>query len=165
MDRRSADRPISETGETIKIPVREEEVTVEKHPVVYEEVEVGTRRTQETESVDATVRREELRIDDENNVLQSADTRARTSGSWASAMPSYRKRWQQQYGTQGGRWEDVEPSYEYGYGLREQPQYRGRSWSEIEPEVQRDWTRTHPDTPWDRARQGIRDTWENVTDR
>jgi len=177
IERRPSDRPISEKGETIEVPVMEEDVTVEKRPVVYEEVEVGTRAIQETESVDATVRREELRIEDKNNVLEesgrttasSSLTRTTASTStnagWPAVKSGYRSRWQQRYGNQGGRWEDVEPAYQYGYGLREQPQYRGRSWSDIEPDVQRDWTRTHPTTPWERARLGIRDAWDNATDR
>jgi uncharacterized protein (TIGR02271 family) len=200
VDRRPSDRPISDAGETIEVPVSEEEVTVEKRSVVYEEVEVGKRAVQDTEQVDATVRREELKVDDQNNLLRGnagADVASRsatttgsapmgtprtgasvtgdpttglgssgtpTTGAWASAMPGYRTRWQQQYGTSGQRWEDVEPSYEYGYGLRSQDRYRGRSWSDIEPDVQRDWTANHPDTPWDRARQGIRDAWERATD-
>ncbi len=163
VDRRPAERPISEQGETITVPVSEEEVTVEKRAVVYEEVEVGKRAVQETESVDATVRREEVRIEDQGNVLEG--TGARSASGWGSAMPGYRSRWQQQYGSQGGRWEDVEPSYEYGYGLRNQAQYRGKPWSDIEPDVQRDWARTHPNTPWDRASQGIRDAWEDTTNR
>jgi uncharacterized protein (TIGR02271 family) len=163
VDRRPSDRPISDQNETITVPVSEEEVTVEKRAVVYEEVEVGKRSVQETEAVDATVRREEVRVEDKGNVL--AGTSARSTSNWASAMPGYRSRWQQQYGSQGGRWEDVEASYEYGYGLRDQAQYRGKRWSDIEPDVQRDWTRTHPNTPWDRASQGIRDAWEDITDR
>ncbi|MBV9358728.1 MAG: PRC and DUF2382 domain-containing protein [Chloroflexi bacterium] len=178
-DRRPADRPIAEHGETIEVPVMEEEVTVEKRPVVYEEVEVGKRAEQQTESVDATVRREELRVEDQGNVLGGAGPKtgasipgdrsttpatSSTSG-WAAAMPGYRSRWQQQYGSGGSRWEDVEPSYEYGYGLRDQARYRGKRWSDIEPDVQRDWGRTHPETPWDRARQGIRDAWENAANR
>ncbi len=163
VERRPSERAISDKSETIEIPVTEEEVTVEKRGVVYEEVEVGKRAVQETQSVDATVRREELRVEDQGNVLHG--TGARSTSSWASAMPGYRSRWQQQYGSRGGRWEDVEPAYEYGYGLRDQSKYRGKRWSDIEPDVQRDWTRTHPNTPWDRASQGIRDAWENVTDR
>jgi len=175
VNRRPSDRPMRDRGETIGVPVTEEEVTVEKRAVVYEEVEVGKRAVQETESVDANVRREELRVEDEGNVLAGAGqgtgssapsrTTASTSGTtgWAAARSGYRSRWQERYGSQGGRWEDVEPAYQYGYGLRDQTQYRGKKWADIEPDVQRDWTRSHPNTPWDRASQGIRDAWENAT--
>jgi len=69
VDRRPSDRPIDTTeSETIKVPVREEQVEVEKKPVVYEEVGVGKRATQETQEVSDTVRREELRTDKEGDV-------------------------------------------------------------------------------------------------
>ena len=67
-ERRPADRPIGEgAGETIRVPVREEQVSVEKQPVVTEEVEVSKRPVQETERVSETVRREEARIEGEGD--------------------------------------------------------------------------------------------------
>jgi uncharacterized protein (TIGR02271 family) len=173
VDRRPAERPIGEQGETISVPVREEEVTVEKRPVVYEEVEVGKRAVQETQQVDATLRREELR---EQRTDQPASGRAGEStrateatrasgGGWERVMPTYQQRWQQRAGTAGGRWEEAEPAYRYGYDLRGQGQYRGRNWADIEPDVRRDWERRYPNTPWDRAKEGVRDAWEDVTNR
>jgi stress response protein YsnF len=44
--------------------VTEEEVRVEKKPVVKEEITVGKRRVQETETVRDTVRREEARVEE-----------------------------------------------------------------------------------------------------
>jgi uncharacterized protein (TIGR02271 family) len=69
VDRRPADQPIG-AGETqtIDVPVREERLEVEKQPVVYEEVGVGKRATQETQTVSDTVRREELRMDKEGDI-------------------------------------------------------------------------------------------------
>ena len=32
-------------------------------------------------------------------------------------------------------------------------------WSELEPELRRDWERRHPDRPWDRAAEPIRHAW------
>jgi uncharacterized protein (TIGR02271 family) len=44
VDRRPADRPVGEgAGEAVEAPVREERVSVEKEPVVYEEVDVRKR--------------------------------------------------------------------------------------------------------------------------
>jgi uncharacterized protein (TIGR02271 family) len=54
-------------GEEIRIPVTEEKVRVEKTPVVKEEVTVGKRRVQETERVRDTVRREEVRVEEEGD--------------------------------------------------------------------------------------------------
>ena len=59
---------LARQSETIEVPVREEQVDVEKRPVVYEEVGVGKRTTEETQQVSDTVRREELRMDREGDV-------------------------------------------------------------------------------------------------
>lgn len=66
---RPADQPIdASTNRTIEVPIREERLEVEKQPVVYEEVGVGKRVTQKTQQVSGTVRREELRTDEEGDV-------------------------------------------------------------------------------------------------
>ena len=69
VDRRPADQPIGAgESQTIEVPVREERLEVDKQPVVYEEVGVGKRATQETQQVSDTVRREELRVDREGDI-------------------------------------------------------------------------------------------------
>ena len=55
-------------GEEIRIPVRKEQVTVEKLPVVKEEVTVGKRVVEGTERVGGEVRKEEVRIEREGDV-------------------------------------------------------------------------------------------------
>ncbi len=62
-----SDQPIGE-GETYRIPVREEQVTVEKQPVEREEVSFGKRPVQETQRVTDTVQREEARIEQVGDV-------------------------------------------------------------------------------------------------
>lgn len=172
---RPADRPITdETNQTIEVPVREEQVEVEKRPVVYEEVGIGKQQVTETQRVAETVRREELRVDKEGEVDLAGDASARvgstgattraSTSTWDQAMPGYRQRWQQRYGTGGGRWEQSEPAYRYGWELRNQPAYRGRAWSDVESQAQRDWTTRNPNTPWERVRDSVRDAWDNATD-
>jgi hypothetical protein len=104
------------------------------------------------------VRREEARIEQEGSLnVGGAD--------WEHAMPGYRQSWRQRYGMTGDRWEDAEPGYRYGYEMRSRPEYRGRPWTEVEPEFQRDWTQRNPDKPWDTASGAIRETWEDTTNR
>src|SRR5512135_1864053 len=55
-------------GEEVRIPVSEEQVTVEKRPVVKEEVTVGKRVVQDTERVGGEVRKEEVRVEREGDV-------------------------------------------------------------------------------------------------
>jgi len=55
-------------GEEIRIPVKEERVEVTKQPVVKEEVTVGKRQVHETEQVSGTVRKEEVKVEQEGDV-------------------------------------------------------------------------------------------------
>ena len=55
-------------GEEVRIPVREEQVRVEKTPVVKEEVTVGKRKVQDTEHVGGTVRKEEVKVEQKGDV-------------------------------------------------------------------------------------------------
>jgi len=55
-------------GEEMRIPVREEQVTVDKKNVVKEEVSVGKREVKDTAHVGGTVRKEEARIEQEGTV-------------------------------------------------------------------------------------------------
>ena len=60
--------PTGEPVEEIRIPVSEEQVTVEKRPVVKEEVTVGKRVVQGTERVGGEVRKEVVRVEREGDV-------------------------------------------------------------------------------------------------
>jgi len=65
-------------GEEIRVPVMEEQVTVEKTPVVKEEVTVGKRVVEETERVAGQVRKEEVRVEREGDVdVHSRDSSKR----------------------------------------------------------------------------------------
>lgn len=82
------------------------------------------------------------------------------TGRWEDERLRYRTNWEQRYGSTGGRWEDYEPSYRYGWERANDPRYQGRAWSDVEPEFRRDWETRHPDTPWERAGEAIRDAWD-----
>src|SRR5690349_5471579 len=56
--RRPSDEPIDARSEVVRVPVREDQVSVAKQPVVYEEVNVGKRVLRETQRVSDTVRKE-----------------------------------------------------------------------------------------------------------
>ena len=55
-------------GEEIRVPVRKDQVTVEKRPVVKEEVTVGKRVVESTERVGGEVRKEVVRVEREGDV-------------------------------------------------------------------------------------------------
>jgi stress response protein YsnF len=55
-------------GELLRIPIIEEEVVVHKRPVVVEEITLGKRTVQDTQTVSDTVRGEEARIEPHGDV-------------------------------------------------------------------------------------------------
>ena len=67
VERRPAHGDIGDSEE-IRVPLREEQVQVEKQTVVSEELSVGKRPVQETEQVSGTIRREEARVETEGDV-------------------------------------------------------------------------------------------------
>jgi len=54
-------------SQEIRVPVREEEIRVEKTPVVKEEVRVTKRQVQDTERVSENLRKEEIKVDTKGN--------------------------------------------------------------------------------------------------
>ena len=61
LDNKASDSPIS-NEETIRIPVSEEKIDVEKRTVVTGEVSAHKRSIEETEHINETLRREEARV-------------------------------------------------------------------------------------------------------
>jgi len=55
-------------GEVIRVPVREEEVVIQKRPVVVEEITIAKRVHTQTQRAAATVRHEELRLEQQGDV-------------------------------------------------------------------------------------------------
>jgi uncharacterized protein (TIGR02271 family) len=171
VDRRPADRPVGD-DEEIEIDVSREEVTAEKRAVVYEEVELGKRTTQDTERVEADVRREVAEIRRTGDAPVSGDIDTGQAGRplvWDDAMPSYRQRWQRQYGTGGGRWEDAEPGYRYGYELANDHRYRDRDWRDVETDLgsgYSEWSHRNgyrsDSSTWERVRDNAREAWEDA---
>ncbi|MGZ6124061.1 MAG: YsnF/AvaK domain-containing protein [Myxococcales bacterium] len=63
--------------EDVSVPVMEEEVVVSKRPVVREEVRIHTEAHQEQRPVTASVRREEVEIDEDHRPLSDPEDPAR----------------------------------------------------------------------------------------
>lgn len=61
-----------ESGDTIRVPVTAERVSVTKEPHVVEELEISKRPVTETQRVSERVRREEVDIEESGNVLAGA---------------------------------------------------------------------------------------------
>jgi len=148
------------------VPVHEEQVRVEKESVVYEEVGMGKQTVQDTEHVTGEVRREEPRIERQGEVPVHGSSVAGMRG-WDQVSPQYRQRWQTQYGTSGGRFEDAESYYRYGHEMASDPRYQGRDWSQVEPELRQGygtWAQRygyqHDENAWERFKDQVRESWD-----
>lgn len=62
----ACDSPIT-SEQTIKIPVSEEKVNVDKHTVITGEISAHKRSIEDSEHIDETLKREEARIDKTGN--------------------------------------------------------------------------------------------------
>lgn len=85
IERRPVSGPASSSeirpGEEVRIPVKEEQVRVEKVPVAKEEVTVAKRTVHDTEQVSGTVRKEQVRVEKEGDVdVHNASTTDRSRG-------------------------------------------------------------------------------------
>jgi uncharacterized protein (TIGR02271 family) len=86
VERRVVDRPVSAADadafeETvIEVPLRTEEVDIQKRARVAEEVVVSKEATQRTERVADTVRREEVFVDEDATLIDAREGRAANSG-------------------------------------------------------------------------------------
>ncbi len=87
VERRVVDRPVDASDATafeegvIEVPIRGEEVQLQKQVRVAEEVEIGKEAVQRTEQVTGTVRREEVRINEVDATTTGSTGTTRTSGT------------------------------------------------------------------------------------
>jgi len=163
VERRPVDRPVNPNDLAAfkegAIEVREtaEEAVVSKQARVVEEVVVNKETSQHTETVQDTVRRTDVEVDQ----LQGGEHTSRSHG-YDAYVTDFRRDFQTNYGSQGASYEQYEPAYQYGTTLANNPTYRGRDWATIEPEIRRDWETRQPNT-WDRFKNSIRYAWDRST--
>jgi uncharacterized protein (TIGR02271 family) len=80
---------------------------------------------------------------------------------WQEIVPQCRAAWTNRYGgSNAARWEEHEPRYRYGWEAAANPSYQGRDWSEIEADLQRDWSTRYSNISWEEASDAVRDAWE-----
>ena len=153
VDREPVNRPVAGSGlqpgrdQVIEVQEFVEEPVVSKEARVVEEIRVRKEATERTETVRETVRRTEVRVEDLDSGLNDA----------------YRRDFQTNYAASGGRYEDYEPAYRYGYEMANDPRYQNRNFGEIESDLRADYGRRYPDSTWERMKNAVRYGWDRVT--
>ncbi|MEO5933146.1 MAG: hypothetical protein ABIQ08_06305 [Duganella sp.] len=85
------------------------------------------------------------------------------AGSMPDLDTHFRSHWQSNYASAGGRYEDYDPAYRYGWSMAFDASYRGRPWNDVEPELRSDWESRHRQSAWDRFKAAIREGWDRMT--
>ena len=81
---------------------------------------------------------------------------------WRDQVQHFRMQHVEDYGT--APFDEYEPAYHYGWSLGNDDRYRGRKWSEFEPEMRRDWESRYPDGGWERFKNAVKRGWERTTE-
>jgi hypothetical protein len=77
--------------------------------------------------------------------------------------------WRSNYSTRpyasSGSYETFAPGYRYGYDAANR--YSGRSWDEVESDLQRDWDayEYRSTSTWQQIKGAVRDAWDRITGR
>lgn len=168
IERRPVDRPATPADlqagkdKTVEVQETAEKAVVSKNARVVEEVEVGKEIRQHAETVKDTVRNTEVEVDRAAAPGGAASGAAMTR-PYEDYEADFRKDYQTRYGTLGGSFDEYAPAYRYGHTLGSDARYRGKDWSAIEADAERDWGQRYPDSAWERFKLAVRHGWESVT--
>jgi hypothetical protein len=85
---------------------------------------------------------------------------------WPEAEPIYRQEWEREHAAPSQRWEEVTPGYRYAHSMSRIPDYRGRSWEDVEDELEGRYGAwciaegyTESDQDWARSGRFTREAW------
>jgi uncharacterized protein (TIGR02271 family) len=153
VNRSATDADLS-LGQDQVIEVQEfaEEPVVAKQARVVEEVRVGKEVSERTETVRDTVRHTEV------NVEQTPGANATTFDD-----SDFRTDFKKRYAASGASYDTYLPAYRYGYDMASDPRYKGRSFDEIESDIQSDYGRRYPTGAWEKMKDAVRYGWNKVT--
>jgi uncharacterized protein (TIGR02271 family) len=180
------EQPVEET-----VRLREEHVTVERHPVDRPATTADLTAFQEgtievTETAEEAVISKQTRVVEEVVVNTEATERTETvrdivRRTEVEAEPmgtaptrdirgfdtydaDFRGHYTTRLASRGQPYERWASGYRYGYELAGDPRYAGRDWTALEPEARRDWEARHQGT-WGEFKDTIRYAWDKVCGR
>lgn len=157
VSRRDADRPANEKDleafreGTIELRETSEEPVVRKTARVVEEVVIGKEVSERTETVRDTVRRTDVKVEKMDAAKTDDDA-------------DYRSDFDRRYANKGKKYEQYAPAYQFGNTWAGNEKYRGREWSDVEPDMRRDWEKQDQGT-WEDFKDSVRHGWDKLRGR
>ena len=183
---RVTERPVEET-----VRLREERVTVERHPVDRPASEADLaafkdRTIEVTETAEEPVVSKQARVVEEvvvdKEVAEHTETvrdtvrhtevevepigveHASVERGFGVYDADFHNFYSTSLASRGYPYEHWEPAYRYGYDLANERRYSGRDWANIESEARRGWEERHQGT-WEEFKDTIRYAWDKVRGR
>lgn len=165
---------VKETPVHESVHLREEHVTIERHPVdqpaseadmaAFKEGSVEMREMAEEPVVEKTARVvEEVvvgkevseRTADIDDTVRRTDIEVEQLGTGADDA-DFRRHWQSAYGTSGGRYEDYDAAYRYGSTMAGTERFKNYRWDDAESQLRSDWESSHPESTWEKVKDAVR---------
>jgi uncharacterized protein (TIGR02271 family) len=174
-----------------EVRLRDERVTVERHPVDRPATErdlaafkEGTIEVPETHEEPVVAK--EARVLEE--VVINKDVRERTetvrdtvrrtevdvepmgresaprAGDFSAYEREFRSHHDTAFAGRGTPYDRWAPAYRYGYDVATDPRYRDRDWAAVETDARRGWEQHHQGT-WEEFKEAIRYGWDKVRGR
>jgi uncharacterized protein (TIGR02271 family) len=142
---------------TIEVRETQEEAVIAKDARVVEEIHVHKDVDERTEKVRDTVRRTEVEVEQ----LGKSGRVGTGYSTYEVYDPDFRTHYKTTYSSLGSNFDRYQPAYRYGYTLATDDRYKGRNWSDIEPEVRRSWDTQNQGT-WEDFKDAVRYSWDKV---
>ncbi len=161
VERHDVDRPVRDADHvfedrTIEMRETAEEVVVDKETRVTGEVVIRKTAEEHEETVRDTVRHTEVEVEDLKGEVRETGAR-----DFNAFRDTFRNHFRSSYGQTGQDYSLYEPAYQHGYTYATDARYRGRSYAEVEPEMQRSYEERHGRGTWEKVKDAVRHAFDS----
>jgi len=166
VERRPVDRPVSDANaafqeQSFEVTEMAEQPVVRKQARVIEEVVVSKDVQERTETVQDTVRRQDVHVHEQGT---KGMERAVGATGYDAYDADYRNHFQTTAANSGYTYDQYAPIYRYGYTLANDTRYRNRDWATIEADARTRWEERNPGT-WNEFKDSVRYAWDKARNR
>ena len=171
-----------ETPVSQNVNLREEHVTIERHPVnqtadiadlnAFKEGTLEFRETAEEAVVEKTAKVvEEVTINKKttahdkviSDTLRSTSVEVEEFDDTSDPKDAdYRTHFNSNYAN-AGSYDDYAPSYRYGSTMSNDARYKNAKWDDIESDAKSDWESKNVGSSWEKMKGAVRQGWEKMT--
>ena len=152
-----ADRIAMQSG-VIEVTETDEEAVVGKQARIVEEVHIGKKVTERTETIKDSVRRTDVEVVQ----LEAAHSTSADMSGYTTMETDFKNNYQTNYAKSGYTYEQYAPVYQYGYSLNTDQRFSNvKDWNKIESNVKQDWEAKNPGT-WTQFKDSIHYAWDKA---